>query len=496
MSSMAGAAGNWIAAPLYEDQIMELLQSARIISMTCLTLLMPGIAVGGTPAAGPLRVHPTNPHYFTDGTKQPDGTLKAVYLTGAHTWNNLVDLGRGDPPEKFDFPAYLDSLQRHHHNFIRLWAWDSTTWDTRANGALGKNFMHQAAPLPWARTGPGTALDGQPKFDLTKFDPQYFERLRTRVAAAGQRGIYVSVMLFEGWGLMHGNRRRNTEDGWAWRSHPFNPANNINKLTIKGADALSGQVHTLRNPEANRLQAAYIRKVVDTVNDLDNVLYEVINEGGEKEWNWWVITTVQEYERTKPKQHPVGNTGHGAERLPSMLASPADWVSPGRADGFAEDPPAWNEKKVSLLDTDHIWGVGGNATWVWKSFLRGHNPIFMDPYDGSVLAKDRGWEPLRTALGHTRRLAERINLAAMTPHPDLASTAYCLAQPGREYLVYLPDSGPVTVDLTAASDSFLVEWISPRSGKASRGEKLSGGAKRSLKPPFTGDAVLHLWRSP
>jgi hypothetical protein len=196
---------------------------------------------------------------------------------------------------------------------------------------------------------------------------------------------------------------------------------------MDGADAFSGRVHNSRNPEVNKLQAAYIRKVVDTLNDLDNVLYEVINEGGEQEWNWWVIQTIHEHERTKRKQHPVGNTGHGAERIKSMLASPADWVSPGRADGFAEDPPAWNEKKVSLFDTDHIWGVGGNVTWVWKSFLRGHNPIFMDPYDGSVLGADRGWEAIRTALGQTRDLAECVNLARMTPQDALASTRYCLA---------------------------------------------------------------------
>ena len=34
------------------------------------------------PAKGPLRVHPTNPRYFTDETKRPDGSLNAVYLAG------------------------------------------------------------------------------------------------------------------------------------------------------------------------------------------------------------------------------------------------------------------------------------------------------------------------------------------------------------------------------------------------------------------------------
>jgi hypothetical protein len=447
-------------------------------------------------ARGPLRIHPDNPRYFTDGTKTPEGSWKTVFLTGSHTWNNLVDMGRTDPPEAFDWDAYLEFLGRHHHNFIRLWAWDSTTWDTRANERLGKDFIHVVSPLPWARSGPGNALDGKPKFDLTRFNPDYFQRLRSRVESAGSNGIYVGVMIFEGWGLYHGNRRPGTEDGWAWRTHPFNPENNINSLKVTGADALTGRVHTLRNPEVTRLQAAYIRHVVDTLNDLENVLYEVINEGGEKEWNWWVIQTIHESELTRPMQHPVGNTGHGTERLPSMLASPAEWVSPGRADGFAENPPAWNENKVSLLDTDHVWGVGGTADWVWKAFLRGHNPLFMDPYDGSVLGEDQGWESMRAALGHARRIAEQVNLAAMTPRNELSSTEYCLANPGREYLVYRPSGGEeFSVHLMPGTYEF--KWFNPSDGTAAGSGNVEGkGDSVKFKSPFDGDAVLHVKTAP
>lgn len=473
------------------------------VTLTALTLLSvaPLLAArpDAAPARGPLRVHPENPRYFTDGTKTSDGSLEVVYLTGAHTWNNLVDMGRDDPPAAFDFEAYLDFLERHGHNFIRLWAWDSTVWDTRANGSLGKTeFVHRVAPLPWARTGPGEAVDGKLRFDLTKYDPEYFRRLRSRVSAAGKRGIYVSVMLFEGWGLMHGNRgRRGTPAGWAWRGHPFHPGNNINGIDAgEAGDPLSGKVHRLGDRKVGEIQAAYIRKVVDTVNDLENVLYEVINEGGEREWDWWVVKTVRDHERTLPAQHPVGITGHGAERLESMLASPADWISPGRADGYAENPPSWDGRKVSLLDTDHIWGVGGNAAWVWKSFLRGHNPLFMDPYDGAVLGKpsDPRWEPIRRAMGHARRLAERIDLAEATPHDKLASTKYCLAQPGVAYVVYVPSGAEATVDLSGASGSFAAEWIQPVEGNATEGEAVAAGAKRRFRSPLPGDAVLYLRR--
>ena len=435
-------------------------------------------------ATGPLRGSARNPRYFCDASG------REVLLVGSHTWNSLVDMGRSDPPEAFDFQAYLDFLGRYGHNFIRLWTWDSTTLDTHANGRLGKDFIHHVAPLPWLRTGPGVALDGKPKFDLKQFNPAYFERLRQRVSAAGRRGIYVSVMLFEGWGMFHGNRRRGTKDAWAWRSHPFHPDNNIS-----GIDA-GEKVHSRAHPAVNAIQAAYIRKVVDTVNDLDNVLYEVINEGGEKEWDWWVVETVRECQRTKPKQHPIGITGHGAERLDSMLASPADWISPGSQDGYKDDPPAWNGKKVSLLDTDHVWGVGGNGAWVWKSLMRGHNPLFMDPYDGSVLGNrfDPQWEPIRRNLGRALRLARQWNLAAMTPQDKLASTAYCLADPGNAYAVYVPTGGKATVDLRETTARFNVEWFAPATGKTFANKPVSGGADREFTAAFDGDAVLLLSR--
>jgi len=470
-------------------------QQVAIWMVVCLMSSLQGIVTAAMPAAGPLRVHPHNPRYFTDGTENADGSLKAVYLTGSHTWNNLVDMDRADALAPFDFGAYLEFLREYDHNFIRLWTWDSLTWVTQANGGLGKDFVHQVAPLPWARIGPGEALDGKPRFDLTKFNPEYFDRLRTRVRAAGERGIYVSVMLFEGWGLRHGNRRSGTPDGWAYRGHPFHPDNNTNAITgdLNG-DGNVLEIHSLAIRSITALQEAYIRKVVDTVNDLDNVLFEVINEGGEKEWNWWVVKTIQDYERTKPKQHPVGLTGHGGERTDSMLASSADWISPGGQDGYRDPAPAWDGKKVSLLDTDHIWGVGGNHGWVWRSFLRGHNPIFMDPYDGSVLGNrfDPKFELLRRNMGYTLRYANKVNLAAMTPRSELASTGFCLADPGKEYLVYLTDGGEVTVDLGAVSGELFVEWFNPRTGETTEGPRASGGRRQAFQPPFQGDAVLYL----
>jgi hypothetical protein len=123
----------------------------------------------------------------------------------------------------------------------------------------------------------------------------------------------------------------------------------------------------------------------------------------------------------------------------------------------------------------------------WKAAL---------PMSGAVRAASSPEEKAATkpAAGPLR-YAERMNLAAMTPRNDLASTKYCLANPAKqkaEYLVYLPEGGSVTVDLAGSEGALVVEWFDPKTGKTTDGESIAGGAARQFTAPFAGDAVLYL----
>jgi hypothetical protein len=80
----------------------------------------------------------------------------------------------------------------------------------------------------------------------------------------------------------------------------------------------------------------------------------------------------------------------------------------------------------------------------------------------------------------------------MTPHGELASSGYCLANPGKEYVVYLPNGGEETVDLFDAQGEMWMEWIHPVEGRTTPAQAVMGGAKRTLKAPFNGQAVLYL----
>jgi hypothetical protein len=235
-----------------------------------------------------------------------------------------------------------------------------------------------------------------------------------------------------------------------------------------------------------------------------------------------MIRFIKSYEADQPKQHPVGMTvafpdGENAD----LFDSPADWISPN-GDEYKESQPAADGSKIIIADTDHIWGVGGDRAWVWKSFMRGLNPIFMDPFDDPKFESarrvmGREWESARRAMGHTLAYANRMNLAAMTPRDALASSGYCLANPGVEYLIYLPIEAhwsesarfirrfkqpirnfrrifrrTVMVDLSDASGEFRVEWFNPSSGDVTERMPLRGGVSHSLTAPFGGDAVLYV----
>jgi hypothetical protein len=319
-------------------------------------------------------------------------------------------------------------------------------------------------------------------------------------------------MLFQGFSISRKSRsRRHTP----WAYHPFHQANNVNGIDgdLNG-DGEGYECHELRVPEITRTQEAFVRKVVDTVNDLDNVIFEIGNEchGGSTPWQYHMIDVIRRYEQTKPKQHPIWMTFqwdgmHGSGTNQDLFESAAEAISPGRASGAAKkayelDPPAATGRKIVIADTDHVNpGNLDRAGWVWKCFTRGLHPIFMD--NPPIRGNDKhptlaDWAPdgpsakTRAAMGHTLRYARKMNLADMTPTDDakMCSTRYCLRNPGVEYLVYQPQEDPIVLQLPAAT--WQVEWFDPKTGTAVDGKPVKPMGQAILAPPFAGDAVLYL----
>jgi Family of unknown function (DUF6298) len=416
----------------------------------------------GPDARGPLSVSSVNPRYFSVGSGTHE---RAVYLTGSNLWNNLQDgAGAGtcdEPAPPFDFRAYLDFLQAHEMNFVRLWRWEHVMF--RLPPELDTGGPYCVGPHPWARSGPRTAFDGGPKFDLSRFNQAYFDRLRERVVEAGEHGVYVSVMLFEGFCL------HLCDADTMIAGHPFDGQNNVNGIDI---DTIADYQSSLVARPVLALQHAYIRKVVDTLSDLDNVLYEVSNESwkGSVEWQYDVIDYVNGYEAARGyAKHPVGMSSiWPGGRDSDLFASPADWVMPGDlplppGGDYRDDPPASDGTKVIISDDDHYAPCEVDAVWAWKSFARGLNPDQLDCGIPDPVHLDPDFdylEPVRLAQGDTRRLADKMNLLSMEPRGDLSSTGYALVDPGREYLVVQPATTSAPIVATLVPGKYTVQWFS------------------------------------
>ncbi|MHC4441703.1 MAG: PKD domain-containing protein [Planctomycetota bacterium] len=437
------------------------------------------------PAVGPLEVHPANTRYFDNGSGQ------AVYLTGSHNWANLQD-ELGQPI--VNYTDYLDWLQSYGHNFTRGWHWEDAYY----------------TPLPYARTGPGNANDGGLKFDLTQYNQAYFDRVKARAEEAGNRGIYISIMLFQGWSVDDADGARNPNP---WVVHPYNDSNNINGIDGDTNNDNKGQeIHTMAIPAVTAMQDNYVRHTIDQLNYLDNIIWEISNESrdGSQNWQEHMINLIHSYELTKPKQHLVWLSPRGDWTNNAYLfTSPADVVSPeafGNGKEYKTDPPASSGTKIVILDTDHLWGVGGDAVWVWKSFTRGHHPIYMDPIYGLGWIS-KTWDPnaaqyvaARQAMGYTLSYAQRMNLSGVIPQPSSsstpASTKYCLYENGAKYLVYQPASGQA-LTLNMLAGTYGYEWFNANTGTVEEVKTIIWpGGNREFTPPFSNNAVLFVTDEP
>jgi hypothetical protein len=444
------------------------------------------------PASGSMLLHrsPANGRYFENATGQ------IVYLQGSYHREEFQDNANGcSTCGVSSWRTAVAIVRASHGNFLRL-----STADTSAIRPSGP----VASPMPWVRSEICCAADGGSKFDLTKLDigdldtpdinaPHYFERMRARIADARRYGIYVAIMLFQSWSW---ENRLRCAQCTSWDFHPFSAGNNINGVDAdRNADGQGLELGSLGN-DWNEYQDEYIRRTVDSVADLDNVLFEVCNECYDtRETNAWqqaVMTVITDRERSTTFRHPVLMSALADMNNEPLFDGAADAVSPAGA-WYETEPAATNHGKVSILDMDHINPCPGinDEDWPFKALVRGHNLSYMycNGYGAPALSETA----IMRRMGYATRYASRMDLKTAVPETssEICSTIYCLIGP-HHALAYVPDGGPITINLNSP-DSWAVEWFDPATDRSHDGPFLNKGAG-TVAAPFSGDAVLFLVR--
>ncbi len=144
----------------------------------------------------------------------------------------------------------------------------------RMDGEVWAPFYEQ----PFARSGKGLAWDGLSKYDLTKFNPWYWDRLREFADRAEDRGI---ILVHQ-----HYFQHNILEAGAHWADFPWRTANNVNGTGFPEPPNYAGdkrifmdaQFYDTTHPVRKELHRQYIRKCLDNFAGNSNVIHLVSAE--------------------------------------------------------------------------------------------------------------------------------------------------------------------------------------------------------------------------
>ncbi len=196
----------------------------------------------------PLALHPQNPHYFLFRGKP------TILITSAEHYGAVLN-------RDFDYIRYLDELSTHGLDLTRTFT-GAYLEDDKSFGITRNTLAPKPGRLicPWARSDTSGYPGGGNRFDLSKWDETYFDRLRDFLAQASRRGIVVELNLF----CPFYNESQ-------WKRSPMNAANNVN-----GVGQVDRKVvYTLdKNGGLLAVQEALVRKLVRELNAFDNLYYD------------------------------------------------------------------------------------------------------------------------------------------------------------------------------------------------------------------------------
>lgn len=125
----------------------------------------------------------------------------------------------------------------------------------------------------------------------------------------------------------------------------------------------------------------------------------------------------------------------------------------------------------------------------------------MDPWLDTIYGlgdtrDDPDYEVIRANVGYARELFDLLNNPLlMTPQPSLSTSGYCLARDhatAGEYVCYYDGSSTFNLNLTNATGTLNIRWLRCSDGTVQDSATVSGGAVRTLTPPWTGRVVAYV----
>jgi hypothetical protein len=462
---------------------MKLLNSRTNILILALLWVMTSFHGSFAQAQGVPKLHPSDPHRFTR-----DGGTTVWYPTGYY--GAISSLNNDTSDYNTYYKTLFDTLATNGINYYR------TTF------TMGQPYGN--AKNPYQRTGPGNAADGRLKFDLTKFDQSYFDHWLEIVTYARSKGVVIQICILDAWHNKAAITEDNSSSGatYVWgmtRDYYYNTNN------IQGLSVYSGNDWTNTANPVYAHQQALIKKLIDTVGHMPNIVFEIANEAfGPSSWAIALANVLTNYENSKglathlvmPRdlrvhEDIVGESSHcddynNPSNVPTIIHT-------GFVSGFSQ----YNSPLISDNDCNsRTISPDLRRQKAWSLLTAGAHISYFHFNIRSL----GGTDGLGSAdanngmryLGYLGKFltSNKVNLVGMRPSDGLVTNGrWAYARSGDEYIVYFRSGGSTTVSNLPAL--YTAIWYNPRNNTTQAAP--TGSA--TFTAPDSNDWVLYIKKS-
>lgn len=473
--------------------------------MKKLTLLLFIGVISLSAFAQPISLHPENPHYLLYKQKP------MVLVTSAEHYGAVLN-------KDFDFETYLKTMHDEGMNYTRIFTGSYVEID----GSFGieKNTLGPEVGrfiAPWQRTSEEGLYKGEKKFDLSKWNEEYFSRLHAFISLAEELDVIVEVTFF-----------CSTYRDDTWMRNPFNPGNNINGINL---NLDRKESNTLKNNILSGFQIELVKKIVNELNDYDNVFFEIMNEPwsdnpqkvmrtlrtldpkpGEGDWYKWAETaseeilewqkvmakTLVETEKELPKKHLIAqnytNFKHSISAIDpniSIINFHYAWPEAVWMNYAWNKPINYDESGFAGQETDTY------LQQAWQFMLAGgaifnnlDYSFFVGSEDGTQKnnAPGAGSTEFRRQLKYLRHFIESFEFVKMAPDHQVVYHApgaevQCISEPGKQYAMVLSGEHSSDLKLNLPKGKYKYEFVCPYSQQIlSKGNFKNGNKEIAVLP--------------
>lgn len=417
-----------------------------------------------------------------------------IYLIGGGTASIYAgsglteDMPATDDPVR-DWKAYIDLLVKYRINFVRFCPWD---------------FLNRSEVPDYA--SPWVVTAGKPTYDLDRFNPEYWAKLREIVAYANSRDILFAIAIFD--------------DDSPWKRHPFSQK-------CGGALENKSQYHNLGNDRNKEYQEKYVAKTIADTMEFPVVIYEICDAVGHRgqplsrAMKNWILHWINFIEERLPNSsnHPITvsqNSWSMGKELDELWDLPGiDIISVQENEGtkFALGKEYTRKNFLKYWKSDYQKPIminetsfgdmkehpeGGTRGWVeerqhlWMAFASGGYAARSDfQFFGEA-------HPSLDACLHLANFVREVKFWEMTPLVDFVLSydgkCYSLGS-DEEFVVYIrartqPKKGKIKLKLPRGNYRAL--WYDPINGGFLLDAKDITGGEITLRLPKTAtDVVLY-----